>query len=102
MGLDAPLAFAVFVYAISMLAGALSFLPGGLGGAEIVMVSLLVWKGMGSADAIAATVLIRLSTLWFAVAIGVAALLALRGRTRQAATIHGAGQEEIGSREEWR
>ena len=102
MGLDAPLAFAVFVYAISMLAGALSFLPGGLGGAEIVMVSLLAWKGMGSADAIAATVLIRLSTLWFAVAIGVAALLALRGRTRLAATIHGAGQEEVGSREEWR
>jgi uncharacterized protein (TIRG00374 family) len=94
MGLDVPLAFSVFVYAISMLAGALSFMPGGLGGAEIVMASLLVWKGMGSADAIAATVLIRLSTLWFAVAIGVVALLALRGRTRKAATNHGAGQEE--------
>ncbi len=70
MGADIPLAFAVFVYAISMLAGALSFMPGGLGGAEAVMVTLLMWKGMSSADAIAATILIRLATLWFAVAIG--------------------------------
>lgn len=70
MGADVPLAFAVFVYAISMLAGALSFMPGGLGGAEAVMVALLMWAGMPSADAIAATVLIRLATLWFAVGIG--------------------------------
>jgi len=70
MGADIPLAFAVFIYAISMLAGALSFMPGGLGGAEAVMVALLVWKGMPTADAVAATVLIRLATLWFAVGIG--------------------------------
>ncbi|WP_025129330.1 lysylphosphatidylglycerol synthase transmembrane domain-containing protein [Pseudomonas sp. PH1b] len=70
MGADIPLAFAVFVYALAMLAGALSFMPGGLGGAEAVMVALLVWVGMSSADAIAATVLIRLVTLWFAVGIG--------------------------------
>lgn len=70
MGADIPLVFAVFVYALSMLAGALSFMPGGLGGAEAVMAALLIWKGMPSADAIAATVLIRLATLWFAVGIG--------------------------------
>lgn len=70
MGADLPLAFAVFVYAIAMLAGALSFMPGGLGGVEAAMVALLVWKGMPDADAIAATVLIRLATLWFAVGIG--------------------------------
>ncbi|MDI1302839.1 MAG: lysylphosphatidylglycerol synthase transmembrane domain-containing protein [bacterium] len=80
MGADIPLAFAVFVYATSMLAGALSFMPGGLGGAEAVMVTLLAWKGMPNADAIAATVLIRLATLWFAVAIG-AAFLAKRNQT---------------------
>lgn len=78
MGADVPLAFAVFVYAIAMLAGALSFMPGGLGGAEAAMIGLLAWKGMPAADAVAATVLIRLATLWFAVAIG-AAMLA--GRT---------------------
>lgn len=75
MGLEIPLAFAVFVYAISMLAGALSFMPGGLGGAEAVMVGLLMWKGVGAPEAIAATMVIRLATLWFAVAIGCLVLL---------------------------
>lgn len=75
MGADIPLGFAVFVYALSMLAGALSFMPGGLGGAEAVMTALLIWKGMPPPDAIAATVLIRLATLWFAVCIGMGALL---------------------------
>ncbi|MGV6395346.1 lysylphosphatidylglycerol synthase transmembrane domain-containing protein [Pseudomonas caspiana] len=78
MGADIELTFAVFVYALAMLAGAISFMPGGLGGAEAVMVGLLVWKGMSSADAIAATVLIRLATLWFAVAIGAGMLLQLK------------------------
>ncbi|HEY0285576.1 MAG TPA: lysylphosphatidylglycerol synthase transmembrane domain-containing protein [Pseudomonas sp.] len=81
MGADIPLTFAVFVYALAMLAGAVSFMPGGLGGAEAVMVGLLVWKGMSSADAIAATVLIRLATLWFAVAIGAVMLLKLKAQT---------------------
>jgi uncharacterized protein (TIRG00374 family) len=62
-----------------MLAGAISFMPGGLGGAEAVMVALLMWKGMAGADAVAATVLIRLATLWFAVAIG--ALMLLKFKT---------------------
>lgn len=79
MGADIPLTFAVSVYALAMLAGAVSFMPGGLGGAEAVMVGLLVWKGMSSADAIAATVLIRLATLWFAVAIGAVMLFRLKG-----------------------
>lgn len=74
MGAEISFAFAIFVYAIAMLAGALSFMPGGLGGAEAVMVSLLILKGMPSADAIAATILIRLATLWFAVGIGIYAL----------------------------
>ena len=78
MGADVPLAFAVFVYALAMLAGALSFMPGGLGGAEAVMVGLLVLKGMPSADAIAATVLIRLATLWYAVAVGGVLLFRLK------------------------
>lgn len=74
LGTDISLSFAMFVYALSMLAGAVSFLPGGLGGAEVVMVSLLVLKGMTTPAAVAATVFIRLATLWFAVAIGLAAL----------------------------
>ena len=82
MGADIGLTFAVFVYALAMLAGAISFMPGGLGGAEAVMVALLMWKGMASADAIAATVLIRLATLWFAVGIGALMLMRIN-TTRQ-------------------
>lgn len=74
LGAEISVSFAVFVYALSMLAGALSFLPGGLGGAEAIMVSLLVVKGMTTPAAIAATVFIRLATLWFAVMIGLMAL----------------------------
>lgn len=74
LGVDVPMAFAVFVYAVSMLAGALSFLPGGLGGAEGVMVGLLLLKGVSLPEAVAATVLIRITTLWFAVVLGVISL----------------------------
>ena len=79
MGADIPLQIAIFIYALAMLAGAVSFMPGGLGGAEAVMVGLLTWKGMPVPDAVAATVLIRLATLWFAVAIG-AIMLVKRGK----------------------
>lgn len=82
MGADVPLAFAMFVYALAMLAGAISFMPGGLGGTEAVMVGLLVWKGMPGADAVAATVLIRLATLWFAVGLGALMLMRCRRSAR--------------------
>jgi len=70
MGSEVSIPFAFSVYALAMLAGAVSFLPGGMGGAEAVMVGLLIWAGMPEAQAVAATVIIRLATLWFAVALG--------------------------------
>ncbi len=75
IGADIPLSFATFVYAMAMLVGALSFMPGGVGGAEAAIVTLLVWKGMPLAGAVAATLLIRLATLWFAVGIGIFSVL---------------------------
>lgn len=75
LGGDISLPFAIFVYATALLAGALSFLPGGLGGTEAVMVGLLIAKGMPHTDAIAATILIRLCTLWFSTTVGVGALI---------------------------
>lgn len=78
MGIETPFAFAAFVYAVAMLSGALSFLPGGLGGAEAIMVGLLIWQGASTGEAVAATLLIRLTTLWFAVFIGAAALLSAK------------------------
>jgi uncharacterized protein (TIRG00374 family) len=74
---DASLPFALFTYSFGVLAGALSFLPGGLGGTEAAMSSLLMWHGVDGPSAIAATVIIRITTLWFAVGLGIGALLRL-------------------------
>ncbi|WP_230470443.1 lysylphosphatidylglycerol synthase transmembrane domain-containing protein [Lujinxingia vulgaris] len=73
---------ALFVYAISTLLGALSFLPGGLGLTEGSMVGALVLLGLfaTSAPALAATYLIRLTTLWFGVGVGALALLTYERR----------------------
>ena len=75
IGIETSWRIAFFVYAIAMLAGALSFMPGGLGSTEAVMIALLLWQGAGEAEAVAATVLIRMTTLWFAVALGIVAAL---------------------------
>lgn len=80
LGSNLSFSFSVFVYAVSMLAGALSFLPGGLGGTEAVMISLLLSSGMPGPEAVAATVLIRLATLWFAVLLGMVAFASERNR----------------------
>jgi len=66
----------VVVFSLGSLAGALSFLPGGLGVADASMTGLIRLLGDTSkAAAAAATVLIRLATLWFAVALGLLGLL---------------------------
>jgi uncharacterized membrane protein YbhN (UPF0104 family) len=75
LGLHVSLADTVVAFSVGSLAGAVSFLPGGLGVAEAGMTGLLQTLGdLTAADATAATVLIRLATLWFAVALGLAAL----------------------------
>lgn len=87
MGSEVSIHFAFSVYALAMLAGAISFLPGGLGDAEAVMVGLLIWAGMPEVQAVAATVIIRLATLWFAVALGGLVLL-LGGRALKGGVDH--------------
>jgi uncharacterized protein (TIRG00374 family) len=83
-GANLTLEQAVFAYALGTLAGALSFLPGGLIATEAMLAGMLSPAVMGAlpteAAAIAATVLIRLATLWFAVALGVGGLLWTRRR----------------------
>lgn len=61
-------------YALAMVGGALSMLPAGLGGMEALLTGLLVLHGASLGLAIGVTVLVRLLTLWLAVAIGVLAL----------------------------
>jgi len=81
-GTEASFRLCTFIYAAMTIAGALSFLPGGLGVQEGGMVSLLVStaKGLGKARAAAATFITRLCTLWFAVVVGLVALAIVQRR----------------------
>lgn len=79
-GADVPLGLAVLIYAATTVAGALSFVPGGLLVTEAAMTAFLVTAstGMDEPTAVAATILTRLATLWFAVALGLVAMAWLR------------------------
>jgi uncharacterized membrane protein YbhN (UPF0104 family) len=74
-GLDIAAWLAAGLYALAMVGGALSALPAGLGGTEALLVGLLVGQGAATGAAVALTVLVRLLTLWLAVALGLLALL---------------------------
>jgi uncharacterized protein (TIRG00374 family) len=72
-----PLA-ALGIYGIAVLIGGLSFLPGGLGSTEAVMTTLLAAHGLALSEALLLTLICRLVTLWFAVALGWCAVYLLR------------------------
>ena len=76
-GLDTPLSLghAISIYSAATLLGAVTMLPGGLVGTEVGMVALLQQLDLTPTQASSATFIIRVCTLWFAVAIGVLALL---------------------------
>ena len=78
IGSDIPLVRALPIYAAATLVGAVTALPGGLVGTEGSMLAFLQQSGVTRVGASAGTVLVRLVTLWFAVAVGLVALLALR------------------------
>jgi len=71
-GLASPISISdsTWVYALATGLGNLTFLPGGLGGTEASLVYSLRGLGVGQDAAIAATMLVRVATLWFAVLIG--------------------------------
>jgi len=81
-GMHVALGLAIVIYAGTTIAGALSFLPGGLGVTEGAMTLALVSGAahFDRASAVAATLLTRLATLWFAVALGIAFLALARRR----------------------
>ena len=70
MGADVSLSLAVAIFMFSTLAGGLTGAPGGLGGAEAAMVALLSLEGVPLDISLPATAVIRLTTLWFAIGIG--------------------------------
>jgi glycosyltransferase 2 family protein len=70
LGSGIEVELALGIYGASVLAGVVSFLPGGIGGTEAAMMGLLVWAGAEAEDALAATLICRVATLWFAVGWG--------------------------------
>jgi uncharacterized protein (TIRG00374 family) len=88
LGLDASwnlLLIATFVLAVSTLVGAVSMLPGGLGLADASVAGMLLLlvpdHAMTRGTAVAATLLIRFATLWFAVILGAIAVAILQRGT---------------------
>ncbi|CAN5724820.1 lysylphosphatidylglycerol synthase transmembrane domain-containing protein [soil metagenome] len=81
-GVHVAWGLAMMIYAATKIAGALSFLPGGLGVTEGAMTILLVKSAqhIDHATALDATLLTRLATLWFAVLLGLVLLAVARGR----------------------
>lgn len=67
-GIGLGAATAIFIFAT--LAGGATGAPGGVGGAEAVMVALLLGVGVPLEIAVPATLIIRVTTLWFALGIG--------------------------------
>jgi uncharacterized protein (TIRG00374 family) len=75
LGYDISLSHAIFIYAISMLIGGISFIPAGLGSSEVVMIALLLSSNVPLAVATAMTIFMRIATLWFAVLVGLVCLI---------------------------
>ncbi len=93
LGLSASFGAAVSIYAAATLLGAVTLLPGGLIGTEGSMIALLQQLRVSGADASAATLIIRLCTLWFAVAIGVGATMYLYAKMSKRSPIPSAGDD---------
>ena len=84
MGAEIGLMKAIAIFVFATLAGGLTGAPGGVGGAEAAMIALLALDGVPMEVSVPATAIIRVTTLWFALAVGMAVFpfaerLSLRG-----------------------
>ncbi len=83
LGVSLGPAASVFIFAFAIMVGAISVLPGGLGSTEATMIGLLSLQGVPFETAVVATGVVRVTTLWFAVGLGLLALpVALGGAGR--------------------
>lgn len=79
-GVDVSIKLATFLYSFSVIAGVVS--PGGLGVTDLALgvgAQELI-EGLSASLAVSAAFIIRLATLWFAVAVGSIALIRFKGR----------------------
>ena len=72
MGADIGLWTSVAIFVFATLVGGLIGSPGGIGGAEGAMIGLLLLEGVPMEVSVPATLIIRITTLWFAIGIGLA------------------------------
>lgn len=77
LGLDIPVLSALAIYPISMLIGAASMLPGGVGSTEAAIVAILAALDTPLTIATLAAIGIRISSLWFSIICGLLAMLVL-------------------------
>lgn len=70
--------FLASIYPAAMLAGAITFIPGGVGSTEVAIVALLLSCGTPLALGLGLAILIRLLTLWLATCIGFISIIALK------------------------
>lgn len=70
MGADIGFWMAATIFTFSTLAGGLTGAPGGVGGAEAAMVALLSMQGVPLETSLPATAIIRVTTFWFAIGLG--------------------------------
>ena len=81
-GAHLPFNKVAFIFIFSMAVGAATLTPGGLGGAEATMITLIVGQLVAfgiapliaQSEALTATAVVRLSTFWFAVFLGLVML----------------------------
>lgn len=87
-GFDVSPLLIIGIYNISILAGAISFIPGGIGATEAAISVLLISIGMDTSLAVVASIVCRGMTLWVAVVIGLVSMLILgqKGSKRYADT----------------
>lgn len=64
----------IATYASSLILGAASFIPGGIGVAEGSLVGLLSYQGLEISEVFVLVILIRIFTLWYSVIVGLIAL----------------------------
>lgn len=78
-GVNASVVIGLFVFGFGSVVGAVSMLPGGLAATEASMVGVLLSIGYPETIAAAATIVIRVGTLWYAAVLGTVTFLTYRG-----------------------